>query len=267
MPALTEPATGLQFYELSHEFGHGAPAWPTDQDVQITRGVNHATHGVMAQRLIMHMHFGTHLNAPIHLIQSGDFVGDLPLDMFFGNGVVLSIPKDKWELVTAADLAAATPKVEAGDIVIINTGWHKRYSDSQEYFGLAPGLAPDAADWLIARKVKLVGVDTAAVDHPMATSLAAHRNGPQMKRLPARYKKETGRDPKADFPDWNPAHRALLGAGIATIENVGGNVDEVSGKRVTFHAYPWRWKEGDASLIRLMAILDLGGAYRIEPGK
>ena len=37
----------------------------------------------------------------------------------------------------------------ADDIVLINTGWHKKYSDSKEYFGYAPGLATPAAQWLI----------------------------------------------------------------------------------------------------------------------
>ena len=52
-----------------------------------------------------------------------------------------------------------------------------------------------------------------------------------------------------------------------TIENVGGDVAELSGKRALIHAYPWKWPEGDASVIRLVGILDPGGDYRIESGK
>jgi kynurenine formamidase len=141
-----------------------------------------------------------------------------------------------------------------------------KYADSQEYFGQAPGLAKEAAQWLVDRDVRLVGIDTAAVDHPLATSLGLHRNGPQMKRLPKFYEAQTGRSAKADFPEWNPAHRILLKAGIPINENVGGDLSEVSGKRCTFHAYPWRFKDGDACVIRLMAILDPSGSYRIEPG-
>ena len=55
-------------------------------------------------------------------------VGQIDLDRFFGSGVVLSIPKGEWELVTAADLEAATPAIEPGDIVIVVTGWHRFYS-------------------------------------------------------------------------------------------------------------------------------------------
>ena len=74
-------------------------------------------------------------------------------------------------------------------------------------------------------KVKLVGVDTACVDHPLATSLGPHRNGPQIKYLLPEYKKATRRDAITDFPEWNAAHKVLLAAGIPTIENVGGDLD------------------------------------------
>ncbi len=266
MPAVVEPATGLQFYELSHEWGHGAPSLPGYDDVKMFRSVNHAKFGVMTHRIRMVMHSGTHLNAPRHLIQKGAGVGDIAMDKLFGSGVVVSIPKGEWELVTATDLEAATPAIEPEDIVVIVTGWHKKYSDSIEYFGHAPGLAKDAADWLVAKGVKLVGVDTPQVDHPLATSLGLHRNGPQMRRVPKSYETKTGRKAKEDFPDWNPAHRALLGAGIPTVENVGGDVGELAGKRCTFQAYPWNWPEGDACVIRFVAIVDPSGAYHLGAG-
>ncbi len=109
------------------------------------------------------------------------------------------------------DLEKAKPEIRAGDIVLINTGWHDRYADSKEYFGYAPGLSKQAAEWLVKKKVKLVGVDTACVDHPLATSLGPHRNGPQIKYLLPEYKKAKGRDAIKDFPEWNVAHKVLLG--------------------------------------------------------
>jgi kynurenine formamidase len=80
------------------------------------------------------------------------------------------------------------------------------------------------------------------------------------------YKQEKGREPKADFPEWRPAHRALLAAGIPTIEGVGGDIEEVIGKRCTFQCFPWHWWEGDACVVRLVALLDPTGAYRLESG-
>jgi kynurenine formamidase len=235
--------------------------------MQMARTVTHASHGVMTQRIRTVMHTGTHVNAPIHLVQRAAGVGELPLGLFFGQGVVLDVSKEQWELVTVADLESARPAVEPGDIVLIVTGWHRRYSDSQDYFGHAPGLAPEAAMWLRDAGAKLVGVDTPYVDHPLATQLADHRGGPLAPYLVPRYESETGRVASEDFPELNPAHRALLEAEIPTIENVGGDVDLLLGKRVTIQSFPWRWPEGDACPVRLVALRDDRGDYRIETGE
>jgi kynurenine formamidase len=267
MPAVADPVTGLLFYELSHEWGHGVPMMPGYDDVKLYRSSQHAKNGVMAHRVRMVMHSGTHLNAPRHLVAKAAAVGEIALDRLFGSGVVLDIPKDKWQLIEPADLERAEPPIEADDIVVLCTGWHRQYSDSQEYFGHSPGLSKAAAKWLVDRGIKLLAVDTPQVDHPLATSLGPQRNGPQMKRLPGDYQRDTGRDPRADFPEWNVAHRTLLAAGIPTIENVGGDVAALVGTRCTFHAYPWNWMEGDACPIRFVAIADRGGNYKLDAGR
>lgn len=261
-----DPVTGLQLYELSHPWGHGSPTYPGFDDVQVRRSVTHARHGVMSQRITTVMHSGTHLNAPRHLIQGGLGVGELELSRFFGSGVVLSVPKQPWELITAEDLESAQPTVRESDIVLLVTGWHTKYSDSQEYFAHSPGLSEDGAGWLVKRGVKLVGVDTPSVDHPLATTLGEHRGGGLAPYLVPRYEAQTGRRAKDDFPRLNPAHRLLLGAGIPTVENVGGDVRLLCGRRVTMQCFPWRWNVGDACVVRLVALHDEKGDYRLETG-
>lgn len=264
---VTEPATGLRFVELSHPWGHHAPTMPGYEDVRIHRPTHHASHGTMVHVIVTVMHTGTHLNAPLHMVQGGAGVGKLPLDRFFGSAVIVGVEMEPWRLITSDDLAHAGPQIRPGHMVILNTGWHHQYSDSQHYFGRAPGLSRDAAEWLVERRVKLVGIDTPTIDHPLATSLGRHRNGPLMPPLLDWYRQETGGDPDADFPEWNPAHRTLLAAGIPTIENVGGDVDAVTDKTCTVHACPWKWAEGDACMIRLMAMLDPAGTYRLGDGR
>jgi|HubBroStandDraft_3_1064219.scaffolds.fasta_scaffold183292_2 kynurenine formamidase len=270
---VTEPGTGLVFAELSHEWGHYTPPTPGFRDIQVFRVATHASHGVLTQRIVTAMHHGTHLNAPVHLAQGGAGAGELPLETLFGTGVVLPVPKGEWEYVEPTDLEAACRgaghQIDPGDIVILNTGWHRKFADDMEYFGHGPGLSEGAARWLADRGAKLVGVDTASVDHPLATSLAqAHRGlGPYVAELPRRYLARAGREVTADFPAWNPAHRLLARAGIPTIENVGGEVAAVTGLRCAFHAYPWPWPEADACVIRLVAILDPTGEYRLERGR
>ncbi|MBX2836723.1 MAG: cyclase family protein [Gammaproteobacteria bacterium] len=266
MTSHTDPATGLTYHELSHEWGHGVPSMPGYDDVLLWRTVKHAQHGVMAHRMKMVMHSGTHMNAPIHLVQRAIGIGELPLERLFGNGVIVSIPKDPWGTVTKTDLEAHAQWINAGDLVLVVTGWHRRYSDSLEYFGDAPGLSLEAAEWLVEKQIGLLGIDTPQVDHPMATSLADHRGGPQMNRVVQKYRDATGLDPEKEHPIWNGAHKVLLAAGIPTIENVGGDVDELLNTQALIHALPWKFDGGDACPVRLVAITDPSNNYQIDAG-
>ena len=104
-------------------------------------------------------------------------------------------------MITAEDLENARPKIQPGDIVIINTGWHKKYGDSQEYFGRCPGLVSSAAKWMVEKGVKVVGHDTQANDHPLATAIGPHGpGGPLMPAINAEYEAYTGNKVIDDFP-------------------------------------------------------------------
>jgi kynurenine formamidase len=72
--------------------------------------------------------------------------------------------------------------------------------------------------------------------------------------LDAEYKRETGEDTEKKWPIYEPAHYLLLGNLIPGIENVGGEVDKVTGKRVTIAAFPLNWIYGDGSMVRVVAI-------------
>lgn len=266
MTITTDPYSGLQLVELSHAWGHGVPSYPGQADVKMFRGVKHAQHGVLAWKINTLMHTGTHMNAPLHLVQKAADLSQVPVERLFGNGVVLNIPKTSYAVITADDLESAQPTIQKDDIVVIVTGWHHNYSDSLEYYGESPGLSKDAAQWLVAKECKLVAVDTPQIDHPLATSLGPHRGGPLMNRLVGAYQAATGLDPKKEHPDWNVAHKILLGAGIPTVEQVGGDVDLLAGKRASFVATPWKFEHGDACPVRFVAMFDPTGKCRIDAG-
>lgn len=132
----------LEFYDLSHPWGHGAPAWPYFEDVQIERLHGMAKSRVLTQKITTVMHSGTHIDAPAHVVEGTPFLDEIPLSAFFGTGVVVSIPKGKWGMVTAEDLQNATPDIRPGDIVVVNTGWHHKYADSAEYYAYATARPP-----------------------------------------------------------------------------------------------------------------------------
>jgi kynurenine formamidase len=245
-----------KLYDLSQPFGHNVPLWPYFEDVKIERVHYHAKSGVLSQKITTVMHCSTHADSPAHVIEGLQYTDEIPLDKYYGTGVVVSIPKGKWEVITPKDLEKARPKIEKNDIVIINTGWHKYWGDNTKYFCYSPGLYKEAGEWFVAKGVKAVGVDQQALDHPLATAIGPHGPGPLRPDVNAEYKRVTGHDVIKDFPHWEPCHRLLLGNGIMGWENVGGDIDMVTGKRVTIAGFPIRWEKGDGSIVRLVAIVD-----------
>ncbi len=110
-----------------------------------------------------HMHPGTHVDAPLYAIPGGTSADKIPLENFHGTGVVIDMRhKKKWDTITAEDFEKATPKVQEGDFVVVNTGWHTWFKPigmgdkAYEYFHYYPGLVPSAAEWLIKKKVKAI---------------------------------------------------------------------------------------------------------------
>ena len=259
---------GLEFYSLSHRFGYQCPNWPYFRDVQIERMHYMAKSGVLSQTLTTTMHVTTHIDAPAHVVQGTPFIDEVPLPHFFGSGIVVGVPKEKWEPITGDDLEQACGHaIRPNDVLIINTGWHNHYEDG-DYFPYCPGLVPSAGTWMIEKGIKVVGHDTQANDHPLATAIGPQRNGPLLPHLEGEYRAWSGgRDWKDDFPDWEPVHNMLFRAGILGIENVGGDIDAVTGRRCTFAYFPWNWDRGDGCIIRLVAIVDRGQTYRIESGE
>jgi kynurenine formamidase len=96
--------------------------------------------------------------------------------MLFTRGVLLDIAATKgvdmleagYE-ITPADLEATQKRqgtiVRPGDAVLIHTGWGKLWGvDNARYNASAPGLGVQAAEWLAARDVMLLGSDTFPVE-------------------------------------------------------------------------------------------------------
>ena len=201
-----------------------------------------------------HLHGGTHLDAPVYCVSTGIDADEVPLENLYGTGVVLDFrSKKKWEAITAADLEKATPKIEAGDFVVINTGWHTKLSPGNEYdyFHHYPGLDISAAEWLIKKKVKAIAGTWPTSDHSLSVL-------PLEKWLPwlyEEYKRDTGKEPpKSDAVE--PCLTMLLKEGISCIQNAGGDIDQVTGKRCTLCAWPYRLQDADAAHVRLVAIVE-----------
>ena len=131
---------------------------------------------------------GTHLVGETAYHSGGRAISDIPLKELSGQGVVVDISDE------VSDYSLYTPEmitkkadVRKGDILIINTGYHK-YSwdqpdvknphaqggvESKEFGFLVrhPGPSPEFYQWVMDMELKLVGVDCGSAEHPMNTPI------------------------------------------------------------------------------------------------
>jgi kynurenine formamidase len=138
-------------------------------------------------------HGGTHLDAPVHFSERGRTADQIPLRQLVANAVVIDVPaqpaRDPDYRVSADDVRrfeAAHGRIPPGSIVLLRTGWGKRWPDRKSYFGDdAPGDAAhlhfpsygkEAAEMLVLeRKVGAIGVDTPSIDYGPSRDFIVHR--------------------------------------------------------------------------------------------
>jgi kynurenine formamidase len=121
-------------------------------------------------------HNSTHVDAPWHYNsriagQPAETIDSLPLDWFFGPGVVLDMTaKGEGESVDVEDVEAELGRIghELGerDIVLVHTG-RDRFVEEPGYIALGPAVTAAATHWLYERGVRVMGIDAWGWDGPL----------------------------------------------------------------------------------------------------
>ena len=121
-------------------------------------------------------HSVTHVNAPWHynstiLGQPAATIDELPLEWFFGEGVVLDMTaKADGEKVQVEDVEGALATIDHTlrplDIVLLRTGRDAFYGQA-DYVQRGCAVAPEATRWLYERGVRVMGIDAWGWDGPL----------------------------------------------------------------------------------------------------
>jgi len=289
------------FVDLAHPFSAEIPRWPYFDKPVIDNTHTMAKGGVLTQKITCTMHTGTHCDAPRHVMEKefdgrrARYTHEMPVDAYTGDAVCLPIDIEPWGLIGPKHLDAACAKVGIkpseleGMVVCLNTGMHRKFDDSKEYYHYACGTGIDAGKWFVEHKVKCVAMDSQALDHPLHTAMGNNGMtrmnllGASGRPITEEYIEKFGIEAYAEFDKetyikvhgkeaydkkfgeleaigcwgtWEPCHKYLLGHGIVGVENLGGDLDKVSGKRFRFFCFPLRWYLGDGSMARCVAEID-----------
>lgn len=245
--------------DLSQPFSMHSPGWVNYPSPKISYFQRHATNGIVSQWLETPLHISTHIDSEMHAVSGGRDIASLPLDRLFHEGVIVDLSGDveDWTLIEP-EMVTKNGEVRKGDILILNTGWHRFYNgcpdeDETRYFCRHPGGSKRLAEWIVEMDLAWVGMDTGSLDHPMNTSIQV--NKPDEALL---YRERTGHNAAEQFPQrgWFPMHRIPFPRGIVHAENVGGDIEQVLGRRCMIGAFPWRFVGGEAAMCRIVAFVE-----------
>ena len=149
----------MKFIDLTHSLRHGQTSFPGDPPLGVTPHATIEKDRCNVSRIAMGSHQGTHLDALYHFVPDGKRLDQMPLEWFYGPATLLRIPKPAGSEITLADLTPFEKRLTPGARVIYETGWHRRYGEA-DYFTAFPSLTQEAAAYLAARRIRLLGMDT-----------------------------------------------------------------------------------------------------------
>ena len=196
-PSLTDQLARASWVDLTYAFDSTTIYWPTAKPFRlevVSAQRTPAGYYYAANNFAAAEHGGTHLDAPVHFAEGKLSADQIPVTRLAGPAVVIDVSgqaaADRDFRVAPADLEAwerdHTP-IPEGTVVLIRTGWGSRWPDRARYLGTTktgaaalpelhfPGIHPDAARWLVARKVRAVGIDTPSIDYGQSTTFETHQ--------------------------------------------------------------------------------------------
>jgi len=211
--------THAELVDLTWPYDEHTLYWPTSPSAfelkQLAYGPTPGGWFYAANSICTPEHGGTHLDAPIHFAEGKNTIDKIPLERLIAPAVVIDVAgraaANADYRLTAADVRdweSRNGTIAAGTIVLLRTGWGKRWPDRKSYFGddtpgatdklHFPSYGEDAVRMLVEeRRVAAIGVDTASIDYGQSHDFIVHRiangadvpgleNVANLERLPAR---------------------------------------------------------------------------------
>jgi arylformamidase len=267
-----------RLYDLTQDCSIFTPPWPGEKSLEVhffkrVTGAYGGGQGANGQILNWSNTVGTHLVGERAFHSGGRPIADIPLRDVCGQGVVVDIS----DLVS--DYSLYTPQmimsratVKKGDILIINTGYH-RYSwdqpdvlnpeaqggvESKEFGFLVrhPGPSPDFFPWALDMKLKVVGVDCGCAEHPMNTPIRRMHDD-HFQRAETKLKAEYGQTWDEMFPPddyYELTHVTMPKSHLLLAECLVGEIDRIKNQRAWIMLMPVPYMEVETAWTRACAM-------------
>ena len=266
-----------KLYDLTQGCSIFTPPWPGEKALEVhffkrVTGAYGGGQGANGQILNWSNTVGTHLVGERAFHSGGRAIADIPLSDLCGPGVVVDISDavSDYSLYTP-EMITSRATVKPGDILIINTGYHRYSWDQPDVFSTAaqggveskefgfyvrhPGPSPDFYKWALDMKLKVIGVDCGCAEHPMNTPIRRmHEN--HFKKAEEKLKREHGKTWDEMFPQdeyYTLTHITLPKAHLALVEAIVGDIDRLKNQRAWIAIMPIPFVETEAAWARVVA--------------
>ncbi len=174
--------------DLTHAIHDDMAFWPGGVPFHKTKLADY-DQGYLLYKFEMGENTGTHVDAPAHFIEGKTSIDTIPPDKLVAPAVVIDIQAetatDPDYQLTPADITAWEAEhgpIPAGTLVILNTGWHRRFDDMARYVNMDesqvmrfPGYGQESVELLVERDVAGIGIDTLSIDHGPSPDFPSHR--------------------------------------------------------------------------------------------
>lgn len=153
----------MEIIDLTHTIEEGITTFATHWHpvVEINQVGRLHQEGRETCKISLGSHTGTHIDAPSHFIAGANGVDKIPLDKLYGSVKIIDfshLPKAYG--ISAQDLE----KFELQEKMIFRFDWCK-YWCTKDFYNNYPYLTEDAAQYLVSKNVKLLGIDTPSPDN------------------------------------------------------------------------------------------------------
>jgi len=175
------------------------------------------------QVVMFSTHTGTHMDSPHQFIKGGKKIEEFQLERFIGRGVILNTPKHEGEPIKISDIRENDVRILEKDIVLFYTAWAEKYGT--ESYIYHPYLSEEVVNYLIKKKVKLIGIDTPTIEKPLLT-----------------------RKNKFNYP----LHRLLFEKDILIVEGLG-DMQKLTGRRVIVYVLPIVFSGANTYPVKVLA--------------
>ncbi|MBM7648094.1 arylformamidase [Bacillus ectoiniformans] len=201
----------MKIHDITAPIYKGMPVYKNKPEKQPDIQTKTNAH-VTESRISMDVHTGTHVDAPLHMINDGETIETIAIENLVRPCKVVDVT-DAEEKISKSDIENAG--IEAGDFILFKT---KNSFDTEFNFDFIY-VAEDAANYLAEKKITGVGIDALGIEraqegHPTHRALMSQgviiMEGLQLKDVEAGDYFMVAAPLKIEGTDASPARVLLL---------------------------------------------------------